>query len=73
VIADGTADELEKRVGGERVEVKLTHPAAAAAAQAALADMGDDAPQAEDGIVRVTVRCAYRAIRICCSPSRSSR
>jgi ABC-2 type transport system ATP-binding protein len=62
VIADGTADELKKRVGGERVEVKLTHPAAATAAQAALANMGDDAPEAEDGIVRVTVSTASGAI-----------
>ena len=32
VIADGTSDELKNRVGGERVEVKLTHPEAAFAA-----------------------------------------
>ena len=56
VIADGTADELKDRVGGERVEVRLTHPAAAAAAEAALADMTDEAPQSEHDVVRVTVQ-----------------
>jgi ABC-2 type transport system ATP-binding protein len=62
VIADGTADELKKRVGGERVEVKLTHPAAALAAQAALAGMTGEEPQAEDGLVRVTVESPSGAI-----------
>ena len=47
VIADGTSDELKNRVGGERVEVKLTHPEAAFAATSALAGMGADAPQSE--------------------------
>ncbi len=62
VIAQGTADELKARVGGERVEVKLTHPAAASAAEAALADMGTDAPQLEDDFVRVTVQSPSGAI-----------
>jgi ABC-2 type transport system ATP-binding protein len=62
VIADGTGDELKNRVGGERVEVKLTHPAAARAAEAALADMGAEAPQTDDGLVRVAVRSANGAI-----------
>ena len=39
VIADGTADELKGRVGGERVEVHLTDPAEAIAAAEALAPM----------------------------------
>ena len=56
VIADGTADELKSRVGGERVEVTLTDPADAAAAAAALADMAADAPQTDGATVRVTVR-----------------
>ncbi len=55
VIADGTSDELKNRVGGERVEVKLTHPEAAFAASSALADMGADAPQSEQDVVRVAV------------------
>ena len=49
VIADGTADELKDRVGGERLEVHLTDPAEAAVAAAeALAHMTDEPPQIED-------------------------
>ena len=55
VIADGTSDQLKTRVGGERVEVKLTHTEAAFAATTALAGMGLDAPQSDDNLVRVTV------------------
>jgi ABC-2 type transport system ATP-binding protein len=55
VIADGTSDELKTRVGGERVDVKLTHAEAAFAATTALAGMGDDAPQSEHDLVHVTV------------------
>jgi ABC-2 type transport system ATP-binding protein len=62
VIADGTADELKARVGGDVVEVKLTHPAAAPAASAALADMADDPPHADGEIVRVGVQAADGAI-----------
>src|ERR671932_911369 len=42
VIAEGTADELKARVGGQRLEVTLTHPAAAFAAMAALEEMSDE-------------------------------
>jgi ABC-2 type transport system ATP-binding protein len=49
VIADGTGDELKRRVGGERVEIRLTHPAAAFAATTALAPMAGDAPAQVDG------------------------
>jgi ABC-2 type transport system ATP-binding protein len=62
VIADGSSDELKRRVGGERVEVQLTHPAAAAAAEAALMNMGAEAPQAEEGFVRVAVDSPSGAI-----------
>ena len=55
VIADGTADQLKDAVGGDRVEVKLSDPATAACAAAALAGMATDQPQIEDGTVRVTV------------------
>ncbi len=55
VIADGTADELKDRVGGERVEVTLTDAAAAFAATSALTGMGDEDPHAEGELVRVTV------------------
>jgi len=56
VIADGTADELKARVGGERVEVQLVDAGAAAAAMTALQEMSDESPQADDAVVRVTVR-----------------
>jgi ABC-2 type transport system ATP-binding protein len=56
VIAEGTADELKDRVGGERLEAHLTDPAAAHAAARALAPMSDELPQAEDATVRVAVR-----------------
>jgi ABC-2 type transport system ATP-binding protein len=62
VIADGTADELKARVGGERVEVQLAHPEEAPATAAALEEMSDDAPQIDGTVVRVTVRESGGAI-----------
>jgi ABC-2 type transport system ATP-binding protein len=62
VIADGTSDQLKNRVGGERVEVKLTHPEAAFAATSALAGMGADAPQSDQDLVRVAVNAGDGAI-----------
>ena len=55
VIADGTADQLKSRVGGSRIEVKLTHAAAGFAAATALEGMTEDAPQIDEDVVRVTV------------------
>ncbi len=56
LIAEGSSDELKKRVGGERIEVRLEQPAEAEAAIAALGELAADAPWAEDGTVRVPVR-----------------
>ncbi len=42
MIAEGTADELKARVGGQRLEVTLTHEAAAFAAMAALEGMSEE-------------------------------
>jgi ABC-2 type transport system ATP-binding protein len=56
VIADGTADELKARVGGERVEAQLADPAGAFAAMTAIEEMADEPPQADGYHVRVTVR-----------------
>jgi ABC-2 type transport system ATP-binding protein len=56
VIADGTADELKARLGGQRLDVQLVHPEAAFAAMSALEDMTDEPPQADGHVVRVTVR-----------------
>jgi ABC-2 type transport system ATP-binding protein len=62
VIAEGTADELKDRVGGERLEVRLEDPEEADRAIAALAEMADERPQFEDGAVRVLVRRRSGAI-----------
>jgi ABC-2 type transport system ATP-binding protein len=55
VIAEGTSDELKDRVGGERLEVRLDEGADVDTAVAALTPMSDDAPLAEDGLVKITV------------------
>jgi ABC-2 type transport system ATP-binding protein len=56
VIASGTSDELKDRVGGERVEVALEDPADAERAVAALAEMSDEPPTAQEGMVSAPVR-----------------
>jgi ABC-2 type transport system ATP-binding protein len=56
VIAEGTSDELKDQIGGERLEVRLEDAADAEAAIAALAEIAEDRPSAEDGIVRAPVR-----------------
>ncbi|HZE05911.1 MAG TPA: ATP-binding cassette domain-containing protein [Solirubrobacteraceae bacterium] len=63
LIAQGTADELKDRVGGERLEVHLEDAAQGEAAARALAAMADEPPGAgEDGVVRVSVRSRAGAI-----------
>jgi ABC-2 type transport system ATP-binding protein len=62
VIAQGTADELKDRVGGERLEVRLEEPAQAEAAVRALAPMADEAPSATDGVVSVAIHTRGGAI-----------
>ena len=56
VIADGTADSLKDRIGGERLEATLADPSQTASAVEALAPMSDEPPGAGDGVVRVVVR-----------------
>jgi ABC-2 type transport system ATP-binding protein len=56
VIAEGTADELKDRVGGERLEVQLEDDATVDRAVSALAQISDEAPVVEDGWVRASVR-----------------
>ena len=56
VIAEGTPDELKDRVGGERLEVRLTVGSDAQAAARALAAISDEPPHSEDGRVTVGVR-----------------
>ena len=55
VIAEGTADELKRRVGGERLEVHLVHQEEVFAAMVALEEMAAEPPQGDDGLVRLTV------------------
>jgi ABC-2 type transport system ATP-binding protein len=54
-IAEGTADELKDRVGGERLEVHLEQGADVERALTALGQISDGAPVAEDGWVRAPV------------------
>ncbi len=58
VIAEGTSDELKDRVGGERLEVRVSAEAQVAAAVEALAAMceREDEPQADTDTVRLAVR-----------------
>jgi ABC-2 type transport system ATP-binding protein len=56
VIAEGTADELKDRVGGERIELKLEDGSQCAAAIGVLAPMADDRPTHDDGVVSVVPR-----------------
>jgi ABC-2 type transport system ATP-binding protein len=62
VIAEGTADELKDRVGGEKLEVRLEDPADTDRALSALAEMADEEPEVDDGAVRVKVRQRTGAI-----------
>ncbi len=62
VIAEGTADDLKDRVGGERLEVRLGEGASGEAAAAQLAAMSDERPVVEDGVVRVAVRRRPRVV-----------
>jgi ABC-2 type transport system ATP-binding protein len=62
VIADGTADELKDRVGGERLEVHLTDRADAQRAAETLAPMSSEAPQIDEETLRVPVEQRTGAI-----------
>jgi ABC-2 type transport system ATP-binding protein len=55
VIAEGTSDQLKDRVGGERLEVRLSDGDDAPAAARALATMSDEPPTTEGDLVRVPV------------------
>ena len=56
MIATGTPDELKDRVGGERLEVRLSSAAEAPVAARALAPMSDEAPHSEGDTVTLGVR-----------------
>jgi ABC-2 type transport system ATP-binding protein len=55
VIAEGTSDELKRRVGGERIEVTLADGSQAETAISTLAALACDKPSREDGLVSVPV------------------
>ena len=56
VIANGTADELKDRVGGEHVDVTLERAEDLDAAVRALAPMSEDTPTGQGSMVSVPVR-----------------
>jgi ABC-2 type transport system ATP-binding protein len=57
VIAEGTPDELKDRVGGERLEVRLTDAAMAPRAADALATLcREEPPVTEGNVVKLAVR-----------------
>jgi ABC-2 type transport system ATP-binding protein len=62
VIAEGTPDELKKRVGGDRLEVRLEASGQRDVATSALAGIGDGPPTLEDGALRVPLRTRSGAI-----------
>ena len=62
VIADGTADELKARVGGERLEVHLSDEKQAMEAAWALGGMTEEAPQIDGSSVRLPVEPGGSAI-----------
>jgi ABC-2 type transport system ATP-binding protein len=55
VIAEGSPDELKRRVGGDRLEIRVADGAVAGAAAEALAGLGDGSPGVADGVVSVPV------------------
>src|SRR3954452_21785465 len=57
VIATGTSDELKGRVGGERLEVRVTESEMGPRAAEALAPLcGEESPSVEGTLVKLTVR-----------------
>jgi ABC-2 type transport system ATP-binding protein len=62
LIAEGSSDELKRRVGGERLEVRLEDSGQCEAASAALVAMADGSPSLEDTTLRVPLRTRAGAI-----------
>jgi ABC-2 type transport system ATP-binding protein len=55
VIAEGTSEELKRRVGGERLEVTVCNPSLTEQALSALAPLAADTPSTENGHVRIPI------------------
>jgi ABC-2 type transport system ATP-binding protein len=51
LIAEGTSDELKRKVGGEWIEVTLEHPNEVSRAITALTDIASGKPSCDDGVV----------------------
>ena len=64
IIAEGTADQLKARVGGERIEVVVRNPADVARAAALLARDGDGECVIDERLRRVTVPARGGAQRL---------
>jgi ABC-2 type transport system ATP-binding protein len=62
LIAEGSSDELKRRVGGERLEVRLEDSSQCAAAASALVTMADGSPSLEDTTLRLPLRTRVGAI-----------
>jgi ABC-2 type transport system ATP-binding protein len=58
VIAHGTADELKRQVGGERLEVVIDNPRYLPEARRALEAIGDSAARVDEAAKRVSVPVA---------------
>jgi ABC-2 type transport system ATP-binding protein len=61
VIAEGTSGELKRRVGGERLEIRLEN-GSVDAARAAVSPIAGGEPFCEDGLLRVPLRERHGAI-----------
>jgi ABC-2 type transport system ATP-binding protein len=57
ILAHGTPDQLKAQVGGDRLQLRLAHPATAGRAAELVADLGSGPPQvdADDGQVTVPI------------------
>ena len=55
VLAHGTPDQLKSQVGGDRLQLRLAHPATARRAAGLVADLGSGPPQVDAQAGQVTV------------------
>ncbi|MCG8914791.1 ATP-binding cassette domain-containing protein [Actinokineospora sp. PR83] len=63
VVAEGTPDQLKRKVGGERLSVTLVDPADSASALSALAGVGTDAPVRQgERVVQVSLAAGIGSI-----------
>jgi ABC-type multidrug transport system ATPase subunit len=58
ILAHGTPDQLKAQAGGDRLQLRLTHPATASRAAELVADLGTSPPQVDTQTGQVTVPLA---------------